>query len=133
MWTMADGVRVDRWIWSVRLFPSRTRATDACSSGQVLIDDEPVRPARRVRVGDVVRIRRRDHDTVVKVVQLIEKRVGAPIAVECYEDLSPPRPERDPDDPFGFLPESGHRARGAGRPTKRERREIDRLRGDRRE
>ncbi|MEM9037819.1 MAG: S4 domain-containing protein [Actinomycetota bacterium] len=125
---MADGVRVDRWIWSVRLFPSRTRATDACSSGLVLVGDEPARPARRVRIGDVIRIRRRDHETVVKVVKLIEKRVGAPIAVECYEDLSPPKPERS-DDPFAVFPESGHRDRGAGRPTKRERREIDRLRG----
>ncbi len=126
---MAEGVRIDRWTWSVRLFPSRTRATDACSSGLVLLNDEPVRPARRVQVGDLVRIRRRDHETVVKVVRLIEKRVGAPVAVECYEDLSPPKPERDPFDPFGGVPESGHRERGRGRPTKRERREIDRLRG----
>lgn len=127
---MADGVRVDRWLWSVRLFPSRTRATDACSAGLVLVDDEPIRPARRVRVGDVLRIRRRDHDTVVKVTALIDKRVGAPIAVDCYEDLSPPRPERT-DDPFAALPDSGHRPRGTGRPTKRDRRDLDRLRGRR--
>ncbi|MEO1064528.1 MAG: RNA-binding S4 domain-containing protein [Actinomycetota bacterium] len=130
---MSDAVRIDRWLWSVRLFPSRTRATDACSSGLVLLDDEPVRPARRVKVGDTIRIRRRDHETVVQVVRLIEKRVGAPIAVECYEDLSPPRPDRDPLDPFGSFPESSHRARGQGRPTKRERRETDRLRGRRAE
>ena len=131
IWTMAEGVRVDRWLWSVRLFPSRTRATDACSAGAVTIDGEPVRPARRIRVGDVVHIRRRYHETVVEVAQLIEKRVGAPIAVECYVDLSPPRPERDPLNPFAGYPESGHRERGSGRPTKRDRRETDRLRGRR--
>lgn len=121
--------RVDAWLWSVRLFKTRTAATDACRTGRVSIDDEPVKPARRLEVGETVTVRRGPaHLTIVRVEQLISKRVGAKVAVDCYEDLSPPPPPRDPHDLGIELPPSGTRERGAGRPTKRERRETDRLR-----
>lgn len=119
-------MRVDKWLWSVRLAPSRTAATEACASGRVTIDGEIAKPARRVKVGEIVELRRDRRTVTVEVLELIEKRVGAPIAVTCYADLTPPH---DPDgDPF-LPPPPGYRPRGQGRPTKRDRRAIDRLRG----
>ncbi len=127
---MSETVRVDRWAWAVRLFPSRTAATRACAEGEVTVDGEPAKPARRVAVGQEVRIRRRAHETVVVVSRVIERRVGAPVAAGCYDDLTPPRPE-GADDPLhpNWVPATAPRAAGAGRPTKRERRDTDRLRG----
>jgi ribosome-associated heat shock protein Hsp15 len=119
-------VRVDKWLWSVRAFKTRTAAGAACTSGKVTVNDEPAKPATQVSVGDVVGARKGDRRLVYRVVELIEKRVGASRAAECYEDLSPPRPKKS--DPV-LAPPGGARARGMGRPTKRERRQIDRLRG----
>lgn len=121
-----SSVRVDKWLWSVRAYKTRTAAGSACTSGRVLVNHEPAKPATKVSVGDLVEARRGDHRLAFRVVELIEKRVGAARARECYEDLSPPKPNRsDPVD----APPGGARERGAGRPTKRERRRIDRLRG----
>ncbi len=119
-------MRVDRWLWSVRLAPSRSAATQACAAGRVQVNDEPTKPARRVRIDDVVSVQRDRRLIVVRVGELIDRRVGAPVAVTCYEDLSPPPPDRD--DPSLGGPVAG-RTRGAGRPTKRDRRRIDRWRG----
>lgn len=121
-------VRVDKWLWSIRAFKTRTAAGAACTSGKVTVNDEPAKPATKVSVGDVVEARKRDRRHVYRVVELIEKRVGAARAAECYEDLSPPVPKKS--DP-ALVPPGGARARGMGRPTKRERRQIDRLRGRR--
>lgn len=118
-------VRIDRWLWSVRLFKTRSAASDACAKGRISIGDDSVKPARKVSVGEVIEVRRPDFTETYRVERTIEKRVGAPIAVECYTDLSPERPVKvKPDVPFYAV-----RARGEGRPTKRDRREIDRLRG----
>lgn len=124
---MSDQVRIDRWLWCVRLFKSRSAATNACSDGKVRIGGEVAKPARRVKVGDTVEVKRRDDVGTFRVERIIEKRVGAPIAVECYTDLTPEKPVPEPD-PHP-LPIGSERPRGAGRPTKRERRAIDRLRG----
>lgn len=118
-----DGaVRVDRWLWSIRLFKSRAEATNACRAGHVRINGRAAKPASTVAVGDRVQARTHGRERVVDVVQTINTRVGAPIAVECYVDKSPPPPPRDE---FGLAA----RERGAGRPTKRERRQLDRWRG----
>lgn len=131
--THTDPVRLDRWLWSVRLFPSRSAATEACSSGKVSIDGEPVKPARKVALGDTIVLRRRGFDTTIVARDLIPRRVGAPIAVTCYDDLTPPRVGTgDPmaDELLAADPAtSGRREQGSGRPTKRDRRAIDRLRG----
>jgi len=117
-------VRVDRWLFAVRLFKTRSAAGTACSTGRVMINDEAAKPAQKVGIGDRVDVKRRDFTANYVVQRLIEKRVGAPVAVECYNDLTPERPEKSaPDIPFYAV-----RERGAGRPTKRERRELDRLR-----
>jgi ribosome-associated heat shock protein Hsp15 len=114
---------VDAWLWSVRLFRTRSAAAAACRAGHVRVDGRPAKPATPVAVGDEVRARVGDRDRVVQVVRLINTRVGAPVAVECYVDRSPAPRSAEAAAPVA------RRERGAGRPTKRDRREIDRLRG----
>lgn len=119
-----ESTRVDRWLWAVRLYKTRSAASTACAGGHVDVNGQPAKPATKVKVGDRVQLRldRRDRD--LEVARIIEKRVGAPIAAECLVDHSPPEPDREVVAPVF------HRDRGAGRPTKRDRREIDRLRRD---
>ncbi|MCK8432439.1 RNA-binding S4 domain-containing protein [Streptomyces sp. D2-8] len=116
-------VRVDSWIWSVRLVKTRSMGATACRGGHVRVNGERVKPAHAVRVGDEVRLRHEGRERVVVVTRLIRKRVGAPVATQCYIDNSPPPPPREAVAPAGI------RDRGAGRPTKRDRREMERLRG----
>lgn len=121
-----EKVRVDKWIWSVRIFKSRTIATDACKAGKVKIGGEAVKPSFLVQVGDEVLVKKEGFNFQFKVLKLIEKRVGAPIAVTCYSDITPDE-ERNKYNAW-FLsgtPSAEKRERGAGRPTKRDRREID--------
>lgn len=120
-------MRVDSWIWSVRLTKTRSAAASACRAGHVRVNAERAKPAQPVREGDEVRLRHAGRERVVIVRRLLSKRVGAPVAEECYVDNSPPPPVR------ADLAAVGLRGRGAGRPTKRDRRELERLRGARRE
>ena len=117
------GVRVDSWIWSVRLVKTRSMGAAACKGGHVRVNGERVKPAHSVHVGDEVRLRHEGHERVVIVKQVIRKRVGPPVAAQCYVDNSPPPPPREAVAPAGI------RDRGTGRPTKRDRREMERLRG----
>jgi ribosome-associated heat shock protein Hsp15 len=119
----AGTVRADSWIWSVRLMKTRSMAASACRAGHVRVNGERVKPAHPVRAGDEVRLRTGGRERVVVVSRLVRKRVGAPVAVECYVDNSPPPPPREAVAPAGV------RDRGTGRPTKRDRREMERLRG----
>lgn len=118
-----ESVRTDSWIWSVRLVKTRSAGATACRGGHVHVNGERVKPAHSLRVGDEVRVRQEGRERIVVVKRLIRKRVGAPVAVQCYVDNSPPPPPRE-----AFAP-AGLRDRGAGRPTKRDRRELERLRG----
>ncbi|MEU0006211.1 RNA-binding S4 domain-containing protein [Streptomyces sp. NPDC006314] len=118
-----ETVRIDSWIWAVRLIKTRSLGAAACRGGHVHVNGERVKPAYSVRVGDEVRLRHEGRERVVIVKRLIRKRVGAPVAVQCYIDNSPPPPPRE-----AFAP-AGLRDRGTGRPTKRDRRELERLRG----
>ncbi|MFJ5528384.1 RNA-binding S4 domain-containing protein [Streptomyces sp. NPDC093261] len=118
-----ESVRIDSWIWSVRLIKTRSAGATACRGGHVRVNGERVKPAHSVRIGDEVRLRHEGGERVVVVKRLIRKRVGAPVAVQCYVDNSPPPPPREAVAPAGI------RDRGAGRPTKRDRREMERLRG----
>ncbi|MFJ5258983.1 RNA-binding S4 domain-containing protein [Streptomyces sp. NPDC088387] len=120
--TGGESVRIDSWIWSVRLVKSRSIGAAACKGGHVRVNGERVKPAHSLRVGDEVRLRNEGRDRVVVVKRLIRKRVGAPVAVQCYIDNSPPPPPREAIAPAGI------RDRGAGRPTKRDRRDLERLR-----
>ncbi|MDU4287074.1 MAG: RNA-binding S4 domain-containing protein [Actinomyces sp.] len=118
-----ESVRVDTWLWSVRQLKSRSQATAACKAGHVKINGSTVKPSQKVSVGDTVTYRFQGFDRVLEVVQILRTRVGAPIARKAYVDHSEPRPEAYV---MMALP---RRERGSGRPTKRERRELDRLRG----
>ncbi len=122
-----ETARVDRWLWSVRVFKTRSAAAAACKGGHVRVNGHRAKAAQSVRAGDRVEARVGERQRVLEVVRPIEKRVGAPVAAECFVDHSPPPPEREAPEP-----EVGRRDRGAGRPTKRDRRRIDRLRGRRR-
>ncbi|MEZ5227135.1 MAG: RNA-binding S4 domain-containing protein [Acidimicrobiales bacterium] len=122
-----DTTRVDKWLWSVRAYKTRTQAGDACTTGKVLVNGEIAKPATKIRVGDEVTARRRDRTLVFGVVEIIEKRVSAAKAATCIDDRSPALPPRDPTDPF--VGAFAQRDRGTGRPTKRDRRDIERLRG----
>jgi len=121
-----ESTRIDRWLAAVRLFKTRSAAADACTGGKVRLNGRSVKPAAPVRVGDRVEARVGTRERVVEVARVIEKRVGAPVAAECFVDHSPPPPPRE-----ARPGPVGRREAGAGRPTKRDRREIDRLRGRR--
>lgn len=118
-----SSIRVDSWIWAVRLVKSRSLATAACRAGHVRVNGEKVKAAQTVRIGDEVRVRTSDAERIVVVKRILAKRVGAVVAAESLADLTPPPPARE-DVPFVPI-----RDRGAGRPTKRERRDIEKLRG----
>jgi ribosome-associated heat shock protein Hsp15 len=115
-----DAARVDSWLWAIRVYKTRSAATTACRAGHVRVNGDKVKAAQQVRVGDELRIRIAGFDRILIVRQLLVKRVGAPLAALAYDDRTP---EREPQAALGV------RDRGAGRPTKRERRDIDRLRG----
>jgi ribosome-associated heat shock protein Hsp15 len=115
----SESGRVDSWIWSVRLVKTRSAASSACRAGHVRVNGTRVKPAHPVRPGDEVRLRQEDRDRIVEVVRVISKRVSAPVAVECYADHSPPPPPREQVIPVAI------RDRGAGRPTKRDRRTLE--------
>ena len=105
---------------AIRVYKTRSAATTACRAGHVRVNGDRVKAAQQIRVGDEVRIRIAGFDRILFVRQLLVKRVGAPVAALAYDDRTP---EREPQAALGV------RDRGAGRPTKRERRDIDRLRG----
>lgn len=117
---MSESVRVDAWLWAVRVYKTRSAATTACRAGHVRIGGDRAKAAQPVRIGDEVRVRIAGFDRILVVGQLLTKRVGAPLAAAAAEDRTPVR------EPVAQL---AVRDRGAGRPTKRERRDIDRLRG----
>ncbi|MCF1764962.1 RNA-binding S4 domain-containing protein [Corynebacterium argentoratense] len=120
---MAEQVRIDAWVWAVRLYKTRTAAAAAVKAGHVKLNGVAIKPSSPVVVGDRVRVWVDHRLYDVEVSRLISKRVGAPIARECYVDHSPLPPPKE------ILASQPRRDRGAGRPTKKERREIDRLRG----
>ncbi|MFB7668098.1 RNA-binding S4 domain-containing protein [Kitasatospora sp. NPDC056138] len=115
-------VRVDSWIWSVRLTKTRSLAATACRAGHVRVNGTRVKPAQLVRPGDEVRLQHEGRERIVVVSRVIAKRVGAGVAAECFVDNSPPPPAREEAASVGL------RDRGTGRPTKRDRRDLERLR-----
>lgn len=125
-----EKVRIDKWLWSVRIFKSRTLASDACKSGKVRIEGNAVKPSEKVGVGQIINVKKGGFDLIFLVKKLIEKRVGAPIAVECYDNLTPEEEMNKYKDWFIGKAGAEVRQRGSGRPTKRERRELDDYKGD---
>lgn len=116
-------VRVDSWLWAVRVYKTRSIATTACRAGHVRVNGEKAKASQRLVIGDELRIRINGFDRILEVKETISKRVGAPLAAAAVIDKTPPPPPRTE------IPMVPIRDRGAGRPTKRERRDIDKLRG----
>ncbi len=121
---MAEGTaRVDSWLWAVRVFKTRSLATAACRAGHVKVNGDRAKAAQPLKPGDEVRVRIAGFDRVLEVRQTLVKRVAAAVAAESFIDNSPPLPS--PEE-VALAPQ---RDRGAGRPTKRERRDLEKLRG----
>jgi ribosome-associated heat shock protein Hsp15 len=119
----AESVRLDKWLWAARVFKTRSLAADACDGGKVDVNAQAAKPAKALRPGDVVRVTLpHGRYRALKVALLGERRGPASAARALFEDLTPPEPPR------ARLAPPPRRLPGAGRPTKRERRELDRLR-----
>ena len=118
-----SSVRVDAWVWAIRLYATRSAATAACKAGHVKVNGASAKPAQAVRPGDIVRANTPGGERVVVVTGLIEKRTSATLAALHYDDRTPPPPPKEE------RPAEIRRDRGAGRPTKRDRRLTERLRG----
>ena len=120
-----DSVRIDKYLWAIRVFKTRTEATDACKGSKVTVDGNDVKPSREVKAGEVIQVRKGSVFYKYKVLAPLEKRVGAKDVPRYAENLTP-QSELDklhaPVETF-FI----RRDRGAGRPTKKERREMDTL------
>ena len=121
-----DVVRADLWLWSVRLFKSRALAAEACRGGQVVRLGHALKAASPVRTGDILDVTTVGGPRTVRVEKLIDRRVGAPLAVACYTDLTDPAVMEAARQ--ARLAAQAERPPGAGRPTKLERREVDQLR-----
>lgn len=116
-------VRIDKWLWAVRVFKTRSIAADACKLGRVTINGAKVKPSRTIRVGETVQVRKPPVTYALRVVQLIENRVGAKLVPQYMENVTP----QEQLDLIQLARLSGYqgRAKGLGRPTKKERRDLD--------
>jgi ribosome-associated heat shock protein Hsp15 len=118
-------VRLDKWLWAVRVFKTRALACEACHQGQVTISGQPAKPSRNVRPNDIIVVRKDNLTRQFKVLQLLNHRIGAPKAKDYVEDQTSPaefEKKREPYfRPFFFRP------KGSGRPTKKERRDMGRI------
>lgn len=120
---MADSVRIDKWLWAVRVFKTRSLATEACSKGHVLIGDIPVKPSRMIKPGETVRVRKPPIYRSYKALAILEKRVGAKDVQQFMVEVTP-QSELD----LLETQKDMHwisRDRGAGRPTKKDRRDLE--------
>jgi ribosome-associated heat shock protein Hsp15 len=116
-------VRLDAWVWAVRLFKTRSLASAACRAGHVAVNGRKAKASASVQVGDRITALTPGGERIAVVRRLVGKRVGAVVAAECFEDLTPAPPPKEE-----VAARVAVRERGAGRPTKRERRQLDRLR-----
>jgi len=124
----ASKVRVDKWLWSVRAYKSRTLATDACNAGKVKINGKSVKASRLIDLNEEVHFQRAGNRKIYKVTALLEKRVSASLAATAYEDLSPPEIKNEKmGSAFVSYPS---REKGAGRPTKKDRRGMNKFKGN---
>ncbi len=118
-----DEARIDKWLWASRIFKTRTIAADACKNGRVMVNDVLVKPSRMVKVGDVISVHKPPVTYSFRILKTIEQRVGAKLLPEIYENVTDPRQYEllEMSRISGFV----DRARGTGRPTKKERRAMD--------
>lgn len=120
---MASEVRIDKWLWAVRLYKTRSIAADACKKGHISMNGVNLKPARTIKVGDVVQVRKSPITLSLKVLQTIENRVSAKLVPEMLQDVTTPEQYEllEMSKISGFV----DRAKGTGRPTKKERRSLE--------
>jgi ribosome-associated heat shock protein Hsp15 len=117
-------VRVDKYLWAIRVFKTRSLASEACSKGKVFCNSQPVKPSYSVKIGDTYHIKiSADYNRIVEVIQFTEKRGSADIAKEFYLDHSPSYEKKKTEDD-AFFSSKDTRTKGTGRPTKKERRAL---------
>ncbi len=122
---MTTKVRVDKWLWAVRIFKSRSLATDSVKAGKVKLKDSTLKPASLISPGQCITVKKNGFTLTFEVLKILEKRVSAPMALECYIDMTPLEELNKFKD--WYVGKSGveFREKGEGRPTKKDRREID--------
>ena len=120
---MNSEARIDKWLWAARVYKTRTLASDACKNGRITINGALAKPSRTVKVGDQVGVKKSPITYTFRVLQPIEKRVGAKLLPEVFENITPPEQYEllEMNRISGFV----DRARGTGRPTKKDRRALD--------
>ena len=116
-------VRIDKWLWSVRLFKTRSLAIEACKKGRITIQNVTIKPSRMIKSGEIIQIRKPPITYSFKVLALIDKRIGAKLVPEYMADITPASEYQilELAKASGFV----DRARGTGRPTKKDRRELE--------
>jgi ribosome-associated heat shock protein Hsp15 len=120
-----DKLRIDKYLWAIRMFKTRTLASDACKAGRIKLDGNNIKPSHEVRLNEVYQVAKGPERRVIKVTGLLENRVDAKTAVSFYEDITPVEQTQTFRSMFNVPVLK--RDRGTGRPTKRDRREIDGL------
>jgi len=123
-------VRVDKWLWSVRIFKSRTQATDACKQKKISIGEVNLKPSSLIAINDQLMVKKNGFNFQIIVKKLISKRVGAPIAIECYENITPEAEMRKYEHWYVGKARPEWRDKGAGRPTKKDRRTLEDFKED---
>ena len=117
-----EEIRVDKWLWAARFFRSRALAAAACAGGKIDVNAQAAKPAKLLRIGDLVKVSLPRVRRVVRIIALSDRRGSGAQAAHLYEDLTPPPPPREVR-----IGPAAYRPPGAGRPTKRERRQLERL------
>ncbi|MFO7997662.1 MAG: RNA-binding S4 domain-containing protein [Bacteroidales bacterium] len=117
-----EAPRIDKWLWAVRIFKTRTLATEACRNAKVRVEDQPVKPSREIQEGMVISIQTGPIKRTIRVIAPLHNRVGAKLVGQYMEDLTP---EEEYQKLEIIKSQSGYRPKRTGRPTKKERRELD--------
>lgn len=126
---MPDSIRVDKWLWAVRIFKTRTQATTACKSGRVRIKEHSIKPSTLITSGVIIEVKKAGFNFVFQVEKIIAKRVGAALAQPCYKNLTPETELNKYKNWFIGKAPAEYRQRGSGRPTKTERRALEDFKG----
>ncbi|MBK7427395.1 MAG: RNA-binding S4 domain-containing protein [Saprospiraceae bacterium] len=119
-----DKMRIDKWLWCVRIFKTRTQATDAARSGHIKVNEKAAKASQMVVPNDLIHLKKDGFNLIYQVTALIPSRVGAPIAQTCYINLTPEAEMKKFDEWYVGKAKGEFREKGAGRPTKRDRRII---------
>ncbi len=122
-----ERMRIDKWLWCVRLYKSRSIASDACRDGHIRMQDKPVKPSHLVQAGDRLLVKKDGYNLQYEITGLLRSRAGAPIAQQCYINHTPEEELHKYDEWYVGKARNEFREKGSGRPTKRDRRDIDRF------